>query len=116
MPRRKRSEETISAIGAPATSPEGREQELINLSMNLAEQRLRDGTASSAEVVHFLRLATNKSKLEEAKLRQETAMIEAKTKMVSNMEDTKKLMAEALNAMRRYQGGTDEMEIANDFD
>ena len=101
MPRRKRSEEPISAIGAPATSPEGREQELINLSMNLAEQRLRDGTASSAEVVHFLRLA---------------AMIEAKTKMVSNMEDTKKLMAEALNAMRRYQGGTDEMEIADDFD
>ncbi len=116
MPRRKRSEEPISAVGAPASTPEGREQELINLSMNLAEQRLRDGTASSAEVVHFLRLATNKSKLEEAKLRQETAMIEAKTKMVSSMEDTKKLMAEALNAMRSYQGGSAGMEITDDFD
>ena len=36
-----------------ATSPEARENQLISLAVDLAEQQLRDGTASS-QVISFL--------------------------------------------------------------
>lgn len=97
-----------TAPAPPAKTPEGREQQLTELAMNLVEQRLRDGTASSAETVHFLRVASTREKLEEAKLKHETEMIQAKSKAIASMEDTKKLMQEALSAMKSYQGIDEE--------
>ena len=47
-----------------ATSPEARENQLISLAVDLAEQQLRDGTASSQVISHFLKLASTKEKLE----------------------------------------------------
>ena len=40
----------------PALSPEARENQLIDLAVNLAEQQLLDGTASSQVITHFLKL------------------------------------------------------------
>ena len=57
--------------GRPALSPEARENQMIALAVDLAEQQLRDGTASAQVITHFLKLGTSKAELEKEKLRQE---------------------------------------------
>ena len=41
--------------GRPALTPEARENQLISLAIDLAEQQLRDGTASSQVITHYLK-------------------------------------------------------------
>ena len=92
----------------PATTPESRENQMIALAMDLVEQRLRDGTASSQETTHFLKLASPKNRLEQEKLKLENELTAAKTKALANAEEIKVLYEEALKAMRRYGGHSDE--------
>ena len=91
----------------PALSPEARENQMIALAMDLVEQRLRDGTASSQETTHFLKAASQKSKLELEKIRLENELTAAKTKAISDSAEIKVLYEDALKAMRRYQGQGD---------
>ena len=94
----------------PALTPEAREQQMIALAMDLVEQRLRDGTASSQETTHFLKAASEKSKLELQKLKLENENIAAKTKSIERDEEIKALYENAIKAMRRYAGHGDEEE------
>lgn len=95
----------------PALSPEARENQMAALAMDLVEQRLRDGTASSQETTHFLKLVSSKAKLEHERLRLENELVTAKTKALANAEEIKVLYEEALKAMRRYGGhGDDEYD------
>lgn len=88
----------------PALSPEARENQLITLAMDLVEQRLRDGTASSQETTHFLKAASQKSKLELERIKLENELTAAKTKSIANGEEIKVLYEDAIKAMRRYSG------------
>ena len=54
----------LQAKRPPATTPEGREQQLIALAMEATEKRIRDGTASAQELVHFLKAGSPTAKLE----------------------------------------------------
>ena len=93
----------------PAQTPEARENQMAALAMDLVEQRLRDGTASSQETTHFLKLVSSKAKLENERMKLETELIAAKTKALSDAKEIKVLYEEALKAMRRYGGqGEDE--------
>ena len=94
----------------PALSPEARENQMIALTMDLVEQRLRDGTASSQETTHFLKVASSKNKLEMERLRLENELTAAKTKAIADSAEIKVLYEEALKAMRRYGGHGDEDE------
>lgn len=94
----------------PAINPEARESQMAALAMDLVEQRLRDGTASSQETTHFLKLVSSKAKLEQERLKLENKLVEAKTKALANAEEIKVLYEEALKAMRRYGGHGDEEE------
>lgn len=94
----------------PALTPEARENQMISLAMDLVEQRLRDGTASSQETTHFLKAASQKSKLELERLKLENELTAAKTKALANAEEIKVLYEEALKAMRRYGGHGEEEE------
>lgn len=96
--------------GRPALTPEARENQLINLAMNAAEQQLLDGTASSQVITHFLKLGTAKAQLELEKLRRENTLLEAKTEAIHTAEDSKELYENALNAMRSYSGYGDPDE------
>jgi hypothetical protein len=91
----------------PALSPEARENQMISLAMDLAEQRLLDGTASSQEVTHFLKLGSSKAILENERLREENRLLRAKTKAYDNAEEIKILYKDALDAMRNYAGHGD---------
>jgi hypothetical protein len=99
----------------PALSPEARENQMITLAMDLVEQRLRDGTASSQETTHFLKAASQKAKLEMERLRLENELTAAKTKAIANAEEIKVLYEDAIKAMRRYSGHGDEDEEYEDY-
>lgn len=88
----------------PATTPEAREQQLISLAVDLVEQRLRDGTASSQETTHFLKLASRKAKLDTERAALENEMIKAKTQAIRDQADMKTLYKDAIEAMKRYSG------------
>lgn len=101
----------------PALDPDAREKQLISLAVDLVEQRLLDGTASSQETTHFLKLASNKYKLEVERQKYENELIKAKTKALQDQADMKVLYAEAIAAMRRYSGhGSDYDDEDDEYD
>lgn len=51
----------------PALTREGRENQLIDLAIDQAEKELREGTASSQVLVHYLKLASTREKREKEK-------------------------------------------------
>lgn len=88
----------------PARTPEQRENQLIDLAYDVVEQRLRDGTATSQETTHFLRLGTAKAKLELKELEEDIRLKAAKTEAIESAKKIEGLYAEAMNAMRKYSG------------
>lgn len=94
----------------PALTPEARENQLISLAVDLAEEQLRDKTASSQVITHFLKLGTTKAELEKEKLAKENELLRAKTESIESQKRIEELYAEALNAMRRYNGQGDPDE------
>ena len=96
--------------GRPALSPEARENQMIALAVDLAEQQLRDGTASSQVITHFLKLGTSRAELEKEKLKIDNELTKAKIENIKSMERTEKLMEDAIRAMRNYSGNGDPDE------
>ena len=88
----------------PALSPEAQERRLCSLAMQLVEQRMLNGTASSQETVHFLKLCTVQAQLEQENLRKEIELKEAKTAALKQAETNEKLYRDAIDAMSIYQG------------
>src|SRR5574344_1050519 len=93
----------------PALTPEARENQMIALAVDLVEQRLLDGTASSQETTHFLKLGSMKNRLEMEKLQEENRLLKAKTEALQSAKRVEELYSEAIKAMRRYSGqGNDD--------
>lgn len=98
------------AKSRPAITPEARENQLISLAVDLAEQQLRDGSASSQVITHFLKLGTTRAELEKEKLRIENRKTEVQIKSIESADETKLLLENALKAMRDYTGHGDADE------
>lgn len=94
----------------PALTPEARENQLIALAVDVAEEQLRNGTASSQVITHFLKLGTTRAELEKEKLVRENELLRAKAKALDSAEEIKVLYADALKAMRNYAGQGDPDE------
>ena len=94
----------------PALTPEARENQLISLAVDLAEQQLRDGTASSQVITHYLKLGTTRERLEKELLEREVELKKAKTESIQSAERIEKRYSEAITAMRNYGGRGDPDE------
>ena len=94
----------------PALTPEARENQLISLAVDLAERQMREGTASSQVITHYLKLGSTREKLERERLEEENKLLRAKTKALEDQKELKELYADALKAMRNYSGngGSDD--------
>lgn len=94
----------------PALTPDARENQLVSLAIDLVERRLIEGTASSQETTHFLKIGSSTSKIEKRILEKQEALLEAKTKAMQSTERVEELYDEAIKAMRNYsgQGGADD--------
>ena len=88
----------------PALTPEGRENQLISLAIDLAEKQLSEGTASSQVITHYLKLGSTKERLEKEKLEKENELLKARTESLQSAKRVEELYKEALNAMKRYSG------------
>lgn len=87
---------------------------MIALATDLVEQRLRDGTATSQEVVHFLRLGSMRERLERERLENENILLRAKTEALESQAKVEELYANAIKAMQRYSGNYDNDEDEDD--
>ena len=95
----------------PALTPDARENQLISLATDLAEQQLRDGTASSQVITHYLKLGTAKERLEREILEENKKLLTAKTEALQSAKRVEELYANAIAAMRKYSGhGGDDDE------
>ncbi len=100
----------------PAFTPEARENQMIALAVDLAERQLREGTASSQVITHYLKLASSKDKLEQEILEKQKELLAAKTANLKSAAQTEELYKNALRAMRTYSGGgTDENEEEKNY-
>jgi hypothetical protein len=88
----------------PATTVEGRENQLISLATDLVERQLAEGSASSQVIVHFLKLGTTRERLEQERLRNENLLLSAKVDQLASAKRIEELYEQALNAMRQYAG------------
>ena len=98
----------------PALSPETRENQMISLAMDLVEQRLMDGTASSQETTHFLKLGSSKAVLERDKLLEENKLLRAKTEALESTKELKAVYEDAIKAIRDY-GGYGNSDDSDDY-
>lgn len=94
----------------PALTPEARENQMISLAVDLAEQQLRDGTASSQVITHFLKLGSTREKLEHELKMKELELMQAKTEQIKSTQRSEELMKQAINAFRDYAGKGDSDE------
>lgn len=94
----------------PALTPEGRENQMISLAVDLAEQQLREGTASSQVITHFLKLGTERAQLEKEKLKHENALAAAKTEAIRSEKASEEFYKKVIDAVRNYNGQGDPDE------
>lgn len=91
----------------PALTPEARENQMIALAMDLAEQQLRDGTASSQLITEFVKRGSTKARLEKEILEEQKELMAAKTENLKSVKRIEELYSNAMKVMRRYSGQGD---------
>lgn len=99
----------------PAMTPGARENQMIALSMDLAEQQLRDGTASSQIIAHFLKLGSQREKLERERLEEENKLLRAKTEALQSAKNIEELYSNAIAAMQEYKGEVSPDYVEDDY-
>lgn len=102
--RRKSEPEDSFTAPPPATTPEGRESQLVALAVNLAEKQMREGTASAQVITHYLKLGSTREQLEQQRLENENLLLRAKVEHIESGKKIEELYGQAIAAMRRYQG------------
>lgn len=97
----------------PATTPEGRELQLVSLAVDLAEEQLRNGTASAQVISHYLKLGSSRESLEQERLARENELLRAKAEDLASRKKIEELYTTALDAMRSYSG---QAPLGNDHE
>ena len=87
-----------------ATTPQAREQQLIALAVDVAEDQMRSGTASAQVISHYLKLGSSREMLEQERLREEVGLLKIKAETIAAESRIEGLYVEAINAMRAYSG------------
>lgn len=110
MPRIKRVPPTEIEHVSPAMSVEDRYDQLINLAVSLAEERLRDKSASNQLVAEIIRYGSIKERLQREKLEKETAVLNAKVGLFESTARTQDAVEAAMKALKHYRGEDSEEE------
>lgn len=91
----------------PALTPEEQLDSTVNDAYLLAEQQIRDGTASPSIILHFLKVGSPEKKEELEKLRLENELLKAKTEAIRSSARMEEAYSKVIDAMRMYSGQTD---------
>lgn len=95
-------EEFVSQL--TASTPEGRENEMIMLAYQEVERRIRDHTATSQELCHFLKMGSEKERLEREKLEVEMELQRVRADSIESGKHMEELYNNAISAMKLYSG------------
>lgn len=110
MPKAKKAEVRAQpGTLRPARTPEERENQLIAMAYDLAERRIMEGTATSQELVHFLKLGTTRNQLEQEKLALESELLRSKKERLDSEERTEAMYSEAIEALSNYKGASGDV-------
>lgn len=104
MPRQANSGEKPQRRLPPAATPEARNNQLIAMSYDAAEEMIRSGKATSQLLTHFLKQGTARDELERAKLEHENDLLKARTESMAAGEESRELYLEVIAAMTEYSG------------
>ena len=104
MPRVRSLNQEPKKKSRPALTAEGREKQMIALAIDCAEKQLREGTASSQVITHYLKLASTKTQLEMEKIKRENKLLDAKVEEIKSTKSSKELYEKAIAAIRIYSG------------
>ena len=98
----------ISRRSRPTLDPVAREKQMVSLAVDLAEKQLRDGTASSSVITHYLKIGSTREFIEREILEEQKKLISAKANSIESGKRTEELYTDAIDAMRRYSGAKEE--------
>lgn len=90
----------------PASNPESREQQLVSLAINLAEEQLKNGTAAPSVINHFLKIGSTRESIERDILEKQAKFLEAKAETINKDRDAQDLAKAAIEAMKNYNSGS----------
>lgn len=88
---------------------------MIALAVDLAESRIRAGTASAQEIVHFLKLGSSRELLEQERIKRENILLESKVSQIESQASMQEMFEKAIDAMRSYSG-QDPAEVPEEYD
>lgn len=108
--RRRSNPEVSGGPRSPARTPEERENQLIEAAVDLAENQLKTGEASAQVITHYLKLGSSRERLEQARLKNEVALLQTKREVMESEKRTEGLIQDALKAMRVYSGNAPDNE------
>lgn len=89
---------------------------MVGLAFDEAERQIRDHKASSQVLTHFLKLGTERERLERAKIERENRLLDARVQQIADADRYEQLMQEAVDVFRGYQRGPVPREEDEDFD
>lgn len=87
-----------------ARSPEARENQLISLAIDQAEELLMSGKAPTSVLVHYLKLGTTTARIEKELLTAQKDLTVAKREAILAEKEMGELYKEAMAVMREYGG------------
>lgn len=103
---RRTSADKAASRRPPAKSPRDRENELIELAVDLTEQKMRDGTAPAQLISHYLKLGSTREELEQKRLEQENKLMAAKVEQIASQAKLEELFTRAIASMKNYGAET----------
>lgn len=90
----------------PASNPESREKQMVNLAVELAEKQLKDGTASAAVITHYLKIGSTREVIERDMLSKQAELMSAKATSIVATKDTENIAKNAMEAMKNYNSSS----------
>ena len=108
MPRKVAKTDVPIRRTRPALTPEARENEMIALAVDLAEEQLRNGTASSQVITHYLKLGSTKERIEREMLEEQKKLLIAKTESLEAARKAEEDYEKVLAALKMYSGQDDD--------
>lgn len=92
------------------------EDQLVSLAVNLAMERLQDGTASNQLIAEVLKLGTAKERLQKEKLRKENELLAAKTESIRAQQSSEEFQARVLRSLHSYAPTIYTIDEDSDYD
>lgn len=87
---------------SPPLNPEAHQNKLIALALDQAEEALKNKTASSQVLTHFLKLADTKAKLDLEKTKLENRLLEEKIRGEQERQSWDAMLTAVLDALKSY--------------